>query len=31
VRFRLADAAAPTLVEDIADQSALYVLMPMRV
>jgi len=30
-RFRMADAAAPTLVEDIADQSALYVLMPMRV
>ena len=30
-RFRMADAAAPTLVEDTADQSALYVLMPMRV
>jgi DNA polymerase-3 subunit beta len=30
-RFRMADAAAPTLVEDISDQSALYVLMPMRV
>jgi DNA polymerase-3 subunit beta len=30
-RFRMADASAPTLIEDIADQSALYVLMPMRV
>jgi DNA polymerase-3 subunit beta len=30
-RFRMADASAPTLIEDIADRSALYVLMPMRV
>lgn len=27
----LADAVAPTLVRDLADSSALYVLMPMRV
>jgi DNA polymerase III subunit beta len=30
-RFAMADAASPTLVRDTADQSALYVLMPMRV
>jgi DNA polymerase-3 subunit beta len=29
--FALADAASPTVVRDVADQSALYVLMPMRV
>jgi len=29
--FRLADASAPTLVKDAADEAALYVLMPMRV
>jgi len=27
----LADPAAPTLVRDMTDSSALYVLMPMRV
>ena len=31
VRFTLADAASPTLVQDLEDSSALYVLMPMRV
>ncbi|MBL8837909.1 MAG: DNA polymerase III subunit beta [Alphaproteobacteria bacterium] len=30
-RFTMADAASPTVVQDAADQSALYVLMPMRV
>jgi len=30
-RFALADAAAPAIVQDVADASALYVLMPMRV
>lgn len=30
-RFKFADAAAPTLVLDSADDGALYVLMPMRV
>jgi DNA polymerase-3 subunit beta len=30
-RFRMADAASPTLVDDPADAAALYVLMPMRV
>jgi DNA polymerase-3 subunit beta len=30
-QFSLADAASPTLVRDVADASALYVLMPMRV
>ena len=30
-RFALADAASPTVVRDSADDSALYVLMPMRV
>ena len=27
----LADSAAPTLIRDLADASAIYVLMPMRV
>ncbi|MCU0830907.1 MAG: DNA polymerase III subunit beta [Rhizobiaceae bacterium] len=31
IRFMLADAASPTLIEDGADQGVLYVLMPMRV
>ena len=30
-RFVMADAGSPTLVRDGADESALYVLMPMRV
>ncbi len=30
-RFAMADAAAPTIIRDTADASALYVLMPMRV
>ncbi|HYD31433.1 MAG TPA: DNA polymerase III subunit beta, partial [Azospirillaceae bacterium] len=30
-RFALADAASPTIVRDVADPTALYVLMPMRV
>ena len=30
-RFTLADATAPAIIEDSADASALYVLMPMRV
>lgn len=30
-RFSLADSASPTIVQDVADASALYVLMPMRV
>ena len=30
-RFLFADAGSPTLVRDLADESALYVLMPMRV
>ncbi len=30
-RFSMADAASPTIVQDVADTSALYVLMPMRV
>jgi DNA polymerase-3 subunit beta len=30
-RFTMADAASPTIVQDSADESALYVLMPMRV
>ena len=29
--FRLADAGSPTIVSDPADETALYVLMPMRV
>jgi DNA polymerase III subunit beta len=31
VEFRFADGAAPTVVRDAADATALYVLMPMRV
>ena len=31
VEFRFADGSAPTIVQDAADGSALYVLMPMRV
>ena len=31
VEFRFADGAAPTVVRDASDASALYVLMPMRV
>jgi DNA polymerase-3 subunit beta len=31
VEFRFSDGAAPTVVRDAADGSALYVLMPMRV
>ena len=31
VRFLLADASAPAVVQDVEDTSALYVLMPMRV
>ena len=30
-RFAMADASSPTVVQDVADPSALYVLMPMRV
>ena len=30
-RFTMADAASPTLIRDVADASAMYVLMPMRV
>lgn len=30
-RFTMADAGSPTVVQDAADSSALYVLMPMRV
>ncbi|HEY5817019.1 MAG TPA: DNA polymerase III subunit beta [Mesorhizobium sp.] len=30
-RFMLADAGSPTLIQDTADDDALYVLMPMRV
>jgi DNA polymerase-3 subunit beta len=30
-RFTLADATAPAIIQDVADASALYVLMPMRV
>jgi DNA polymerase III subunit beta len=30
-RFSLADAAAPAIIQDDADETALYVLMPMRV
>ncbi len=30
-QFALADAASPTIIQDTADKSALYVLMPMRV
>ena len=31
VEFRFSDGAAPTIVQDAGDASALYVLMPMRV
>ena len=31
VEFRFSDGAAPTVVRDAGDSSALYVLMPMRV
>jgi len=31
VRFTLADSASPTLVQDLDDEGAIYVLMPMRV
>jgi DNA polymerase-3 subunit beta len=31
VEFRFSDGAAPTVVQDASDTSALYVLMPMRV
>ena len=31
VEFRFSDGSAPTVVQDSADSSALYVLMPMRV
>jgi len=31
VEFRFSDGAAPTVLRDAADASALYVLMPMRV
>ncbi|WP_192250096.1 DNA polymerase III subunit beta [Mesorhizobium silamurunense] len=30
-KFMLADAGSPTLIHDLADETALYVLMPMRV
>lgn len=30
-RFTMADSASPTIVRDVADPTALYVLMPMRV
>ncbi len=30
-QFMMADSASPTIVRDLADQTALYVLMPMRV
>ena len=30
-RFLLADPGSPTMVKDVGDESALYVLMPMRV
>ena len=30
-QFSLADSGSPTIVRDVADASALYVLMPMRV
>jgi len=31
VRLTLADSASPTIIQDISDTSALYVLMPLRV
>jgi len=30
-RFLMADSASPTIVREVGDTSALYVLMPMRV
>lgn len=30
-RLKLADAASPTIIQDMSDSSALYVLMPLRV
>jgi DNA polymerase-3 subunit beta len=30
-RFSMSDAASPTIIRDVADGSAVYVLMPMRV
>ncbi len=30
-RLSMADASMPTIIEDVADESAVYVLMPMRV
>ena len=30
-RFFLADPGSPTMVKDVGDETALYVLMPMRV
>jgi DNA polymerase-3 subunit beta len=30
-RFILADAASPTIVREVGEDGALYVLMPMRV
>ena len=30
-RFTMADSASPTIVQELDDTSALYVLMPMRV
>ena len=30
-RFTMADSAAPTVMQETEDSSALYVLMPMRV
>ena len=29
--FSMSDAASPTIIRDVADSSAVYVLMPMRV
>jgi DNA polymerase-3 subunit beta len=31
LRFKFSDGSAPTVVQDAADDDALYVLMPMRV
>jgi DNA polymerase III sliding clamp (beta) subunit (PCNA family) len=31
IEFRLADSASPTLVRDLEDENAVYVIMPMRV
>jgi DNA polymerase-3 subunit beta len=30
-KISLADSASPTIMSDVSDSSALYVLMPMRV